>query len=128
MLLLLKLILPQLLSILEGIFEATPRSLNVTEGETAVFTCNSKANPPIPLEWTKKIIKCDNDQKCKQSERPVLDIDKARFTVSPDSSVLTINPTTPDDAGEYTCLRSLGSEYETRTVRLNILGNHFLFY
>lgn len=113
---------------LESILEATPLSLNITEGETATFTCNSKTEPPLPLQWVKITRECNEDQKCKQSEQPVEDIDKARFTVSSDTGVLTINPASPDDAGEYSCLRLLGSEYESRTVKLNVLGKLFLFF
>ena len=75
----------------------------------------------MPLQWVKKTRVCDNDQQCKDSEKPVKNLDVTRFTVT-DQGVMTINPVAPEDAGDYSCIRTLGSEFESRNAKLNVNG------
>lgn len=104
----------------KGSFSAFPKMMNVVEGKTAKFDCISKTVPALTLSWLKKGEECDKDGgNCKSKEQPVLEIDPSRFKVN--NGILQILNVKPEDEGIYLCTKTLGSQYESIDVSLNII-------
>uniref|UniRef100_A0A672KH47 Protein sidekick-1-like n=1 Tax=Sinocyclocheilus grahami TaxID=75366 RepID=A0A672KH47_SINGR len=95
-------------------FTTPPSDITVTDGTSAVFTCETSGAPKPAIVWRKgsQVLASGSVQ-------------MPRFTLL-ESGGLRILPIMPSDAGNYTCLASNSDGLVNTTVALTVLSRTFI--
>uniref|UniRef100_A0A673FZ70 Protein sidekick-1-like n=1 Tax=Sinocyclocheilus rhinocerous TaxID=307959 RepID=A0A673FZ70_9TELE len=95
-------------------FTTPPSDITVTDGTSAVFTCETSGAPKPAIVWRKgsQVLASGSVQ-------------MPRFTLL-ESGGLRILPIMPSDAGNYTCLASNSEGLVNTTVALTVLSRTFI--
>ncbi|XP_067259435.1 protein sidekick-1 [Chanodichthys erythropterus] len=95
-------------------FTTPPSDITVTDGTSAVFTCETSGAPKPAIVWRKgsQVLASGSVQ-------------MTRFTLL-ESGGLQILPIMPGDAGNYTCLASNSEGLVNATVALTVLSRTFI--
>ncbi|XP_058645547.1 protein sidekick-1 isoform X2 [Onychostoma macrolepis] len=95
-------------------FTTPPSDITVTDGTSAVFTCETSGAPKPAIVWRKgsQVLASGSVQ-------------MPRFTLL-ESGGLQILPIMPSDAGNYTCLASNAEGLVNATVALTVLSRTFI--
>uniref|UniRef100_A0A8C1W930 Sidekick cell adhesion molecule 1b n=1 Tax=Cyprinus carpio TaxID=7962 RepID=A0A8C1W930_CYPCA len=93
-------------------FTTPPSDITVTDGASAVFTCETSGAPKPAIVWRKGVLASGTVQ-------------MPRFTLL-ESGGLRILPIMLSDAGNYTCLASNSEGLVNTTVALTVLSRTFI--
>lgn len=85
-----------------------PNPINMIEGKDASIKCEARGKPPPKFTWVKSL-----------THQNLSNVD--RFSVDPDTGVLTITNVNRDDAGEYQCTATNLAGTANTNIMVNVI-------